>query len=180
MSEIAKYIRLIAKQYDTKPILAQVDILHETTCDVTPILGNAPYKGVKLTTSNNVEGLLVRPKEGSLVWILEHSETEAFVLFTTEIQDFNLKVGSRSLFISEDEIIFNEALANSYFTNINKLKDKINNLESQINQLKQLFSTWVTVPSDGGAALKTIVSSWAAQSITPTTINDLKDETIKH
>lgn len=69
---------------------------------------------------------------------------------------------------------------NGGLVNIQDLTDKLNNLERDINKLKQALLTWTPVPQDGGAALKAGVSSWAAQLLVQTKVSDMEDTKIKH
>lgn len=45
-------------------------------------------------------------------------------------------------------------------------KAVIDEIQSDIASIKQVFSTWVPVPMDGGAALKTAATTWAATPLT--------------
>lgn len=76
------------------------------------------------------------------------------------------------------EILFNGGL-NDGLVKVNELVTKLNIIESDLNDLKQAFSTWVVVPSDGGAALKTITSTWYGNSIEETTKEDIENIKIK-
>lgn len=61
-----------------------------------------------------------------------------------------------------------------------ELKTKLNNLENAVNQLKNILTTWVPIPNDGGAALKTAAASWAGQTLTLTQDSDLQNQKVKH
>ena len=54
----------------------------------------------------------------------------------------------------------------------------IDEIKSDIATLKQAFTAWVTVPGDGGAALKAIAATWAAtpliKDIADSKINEIK------
>ena len=43
-----------------------------------------------------------------------------------------------------------------------ELKKVVDEIQSDIGTLKQVFTTWVPVPMDGGAALKAAVTSWSS------------------
>lgn len=62
---------------------------------------------------------------------------------------------------------------------VNPLLEKLNNLENDINTLKSAFSSWLVVPSDGGAALKAISATWAGQQLQPTQKQDIEHTKIK-
>jgi hypothetical protein len=61
---------------------------------------------------------------------------------------------------------------------IQKAVDKLNIIEQDINKLKTSFSTWVVVPSDGGAALKAAAASWSGSKLTETKKEDLENKNI--
>ena len=63
---------------------------------------------------------------------------------------------------------------------IEELTTKLNTIEQDINALKQALSTWVPIPSDGGAALKAAVTSWAAKPLQQSKRGDYEDPNVKH
>lgn len=103
-------------------------------------------------------------------------------LLVTE-QNIEMTSGDRSLLIDGENglIVFNGNDKNSFATDINKLTERLNTIEQDINNLKTVFkTTWTPVAMDGGAALKVASATWAAQSLVKTTVDDMKDELIKH
>ena len=57
---------------------------------------------------------------------------------------------------------------------------QLNKLEQDINDLKQIFSTtWIPVPTDGGAALKAAAATWAGSVLTETVNDDIQNENFK-
>lgn len=46
-----------------------------------------------------------------------------------------------------------------------KLKEAFDELQQSVTTLKNVFSTWVPVPNDGGAALKAAAASWAGTAL---------------
>ena len=61
-----------------------------------------------------------------------------------------------------------------------KLKEKINALEKEINDLKTAINAWVVVPQDGGQALKLALETWIAQQIVPTQLSEIENDKIQH
>ena len=59
------------------------------------------------------------------------------------------------------------------------LLTKLNAIEDDVNNLKNVFKVWTPVPSDGGAALKGAVSTWANMAIVKTAKADLENTKIK-
>jgi len=64
--------------------------------------------------------------------------------------------------------------------NVVDLVTRLNKVESDINNLKSVFSGWTPVPNDGGSALKAQASSWASDSLIPTKRTDIEDTKITH
>lgn len=77
-----------------------------------------------------------------------------------------------------DQVVFNNGTLGG-MVKLNDLVAKLNTLESDINTLKAAFSSWVVVPNDGGAALKTAATSWYSQQLQPTKAVDLENPKIK-
>jgi hypothetical protein len=63
---------------------------------------------------------------------------------------------------------------------VGQLIERINAIENDINNLKTVFSTWVAVPQDGGAALSAASAAWASSMLTPTLRSDVENEKVKH
>lgn len=78
-----------------------------------------------------------------------------------------------------DKVIYHNG-ENKGIVKVEPTTDKLNALEQSINDLKQIFTSWTPSPQDGGAALKSVVSSWAGQQLTETQISDLENEKITH
>ena len=81
---------------------------------------------------------------------------------------------------SEIESIVFDGGENEGLAKVKELTEKINALENDINSLKTAFSTWVTVPSDGGASLKAITATWFSAQLAVTNKSDIQNEKIKH
>jgi len=62
----------------------------------------------------------------------------------------------------------------------NGLLTKINNIEDDLNKLKNVFTTWTPASGDGGLALKTASTSWYTAPITLTTQPDISHPNITH
>ena len=100
---------------------------------------------------------------------------------TFDAQRIFLRIKERSIEMTEEAITFNAGDKNSFATDINKLVEKMNALEQDLNDLKAVFlNTWIPAPMDGGAALKMASATWAGKSFVKTEVDDLKDELIKH
>jgi hypothetical protein len=108
-------------------------------------------------------GIYFKPKVGSQVMISPQDEVTYFVSMVSEVDEVWLRGNT-----------------NGGIVKVTDLVTKLNNIENDLNTLKTAFTGWVVVPSDGGAALKVITATWAGQTITQTTVNDLESDTVKH
>lgn len=109
-------------------------------------------------------GFLVIPAVGSIVVLDWSDNTTPYV----------------SMFSGVQSIIFQDG-ENGGLIKIEELVSKLNTLESDLNEIKQVFSTtWTPVPSDGGAALKVAAATWSGSQITETEREDLENENFKH
>lgn len=110
-------------------------------------------------------GDLVEPAEGSrvLIGIVENKKEACFLIYaeTTERR-----------FINGD--------AHGGLVKADPTAEAIAELQQDLNALKQVFTSWITVPNDGGAALKTGASTWAGQPLTVTTSTELQNPNVFH
>ena len=60
----------------------------------------------------------------------------------------------------------------------NDLKTVVEELQNDVNTLKNVFSNWIVAPSDGGAALKTAATTWYGTSISEN-IDNAKVEKVR-
>jgi hypothetical protein len=66
------------------------------------------------------------------------------------------------------------ALGDDTKTEINALRSAVDTLTTDVNALKTVFTGWVPVPMDGGAALKTAATAWAGAPVSsPPAVNDV-------
>ena len=141
----------------------------ERTCICQPIDDSAEIPKVRLQAIfDQTVGILNVPKVGSYVIVTFIDKRNSFVSTFTELY---------KILITTDLVEFNGGSLDGLVT-VNELVTKLNNLENDINNLKTAFSTWVTVPNDGGAALKTATATWYAASLTPTVKADLENDKI--
>ena len=64
--------------------------------------------------------------------------------------------------------------------NIAQLTSNLNAIEDEINNLKSAMTDWLPSPQDGGAALKTAITTWAGTPLAKSKRGDYEDETVKH
>lgn len=140
-------------------------------CDVTPLGDEATRFDVRLQSAISKEvGIVLIPKDGSDVIISFMNKTQAFVSLTSTLE---------KILIDTDLVQFNGG-DNGGLINIEDLVTKLNTLENDLNTLKTALSSWVPVPNDGGAALKALISTFAAATLTPTLQAELEDINVTH
>lgn len=131
------------------------------TVSCLPINGNAEFTA--RLQAEPKPGLLYIPKDGSVVMVEQTSENSGYVSMWGEVEEVVFLGGE-----------------NKGMVKVTELVDKLNTLESDINDLKTAFSSWITVPNDGGAALKAAAASWYSSPLTPTQISDLENDKVQH
>lgn len=62
---------------------------------------------------------------------------------------------------------------------VREIAQRLNVLEQDINDLKQVMSTWTPTPQDGGASLKAKATSWASHTLVQTQARDIENPKIK-
>ena len=181
MNKIAEYIRQIVGEVASCHVVASVISVEDYSCTVKTKLSDVEIPGVRLNASQDPEkGILIKPTKGSDVLLGALSDVDLYVSMFSEIDTVSIKIGAISVEMSSSDISLNNNQAKSYLTDINKLTGKINGLEQELNTLKSILLAWVPVPADGGLVLKTAVTAWAAQTITPTIVSEIADKKVKH
>lgn len=202
MSGLKNIIRQLANEGSSASLLVGTVSAVDTkarTVDVEPINEDAPILGVNLQANQEATmGVVLFPRKGSYVAVAMLSGYAAGVVVLTEdvesievnINDgtkltiteggisLNVKDGI-TLDIDDSAAVFNGGDLGGLIK-IKELTDKLNAIEKDINKLKTVFSSWVPAPQDGGAALKSSVSSWANKQLTLSKRGDYEDETVKH
>ncbi len=150
------------------------------TVDCTPIDETAPLLGVNLQANQGSEdGVVAIPAKDSYVVVSFISESIAVVVLAEKVDKIVLKIGETTAELVDGEIKLNGGTLGGLVVS-QKTTDKLNALEGDINELKALFTAWAPLAQDGGGALKTAVTAWAEQQLTPTVATDLENDKIKH
>ena len=157
-------------------------------CDVQMLTdGNPTYLQVPLKVLQGSQASFIEiPNMGSycLISFRDGNKDRPQILFVDSVLKIlvncsSIKIETNSFIINSDSTIFNEGL-NGGLTKVAELTQKLNNLEDNVNNLKDVFTGWTPVPSDGGAALKTAAATWAGDKLTKTEQAEIEDTTITH
>lgn len=174
--------KIIEKRLPLMSIPAKVTAVDESkgVCDVEPLDGTAEIFDVLINAEQTDDaGIVAVPAVDSVVYVTFVSKDVAFISLSSVIDKVFIKINNISLEIDKDAAVFNGG-NNDGIVKIGDLIGKLNTIENDLNSLKAAFSSWVVVPADGGAALKTIAASWYGQTITPTLQTELEDTKVKH
>lgn len=173
---------------DPTAIFAEVISVNETeaVCDVKlvsnedMILEKVRLQAIDDESDN---GFILVPTVGSIVLVIYAEKIgenrDCIVVMSSKLDKINLKIDNeQKLQITKDLIEFNGGTKGG-LVEVAKLKTQINKLESDLTSLKNIFTSWSPIPNDGGASLKAIITTWSAQAIVQTQINDLENNKIK-
>jgi hypothetical protein len=166
MGDIATAIRMITSTHLTDKVRmfdAEVNSVSMTdrTCEVTMIGGkSANTLTVRLMASAD-DGLLMKPTIGSTIVVMMSEYTAPFVAKYSGVDSITMLGGDLKGLVKVDDLV-----------------TQLNNLENDITNLKNAFTSWGVVPSDGGGALKLATTSWAGSPITNTQASDLENTNI--
>jgi hypothetical protein len=147
------------------------------TCDCRTISG-VPVSGVRLMAEVD-DGVLVLPVVDSVIIVMYTKSITPFVCQFSSIDRVLVITGDTTVEIKDGLIQFNDG-SHDGLVKVADLVTKLNTLERDLNTLKAAFSSWVVVPSDGGAALKAAAGAWYGSTITETVQNDLENTKVTH
>lgn len=175
-----------------------VDMVDEDarTVDCTPIDEGAPLLGVNLQANQESEdGVVLFPAIGSYVVVSFLEASVAVVILAEKVDKITLKIGKTTAHLIDGQIdiavqdITAQVTTEAVTLNGGKLgglvvsqktADKLNALETDINELKTVLSTWIPVVQDGGGALKVAAATWAGRQLGTTAAADLENGKVKH
>jgi hypothetical protein len=161
LTKLVKWIFREEKFYNSIGKVISVDET-EITCKVEIVNGET-IEDVRLQQVASDLGIFMKPKINSLVVVGWSDKLTASIVMFSEL----------------DEIVFQNG-ENGGIPITPDVVSRLNNIESDINDLKTAFTTWVTVPQDGGAALKTATATWYATPLIETIDSDIENTKFKH
>ncbi|MEI3156678.1 MAG: hypothetical protein V8T07_03005 [Muribaculaceae bacterium] len=203
MNNIKETIRQLAQGgRQSVSLVCTVDVVDKTarTVDCTPLDESAPLLGVNLQANQeSTFGVVAFPKVGSYVVVGFVADGAAgVVLLTDEVESVEVVISGDTARISADkdgvrvlmgddtsvELMKEGVILNGGglggIVKVEQLTEHFNAIENDINELKNIFSAWVAVPQDGGAALSALTANWAGNLLTPTQRGDYENEKVKH
>lgn len=122
---------------------------------------------------------IVKPALNSNVLIGRIENSEEFILVSAdEIDEVRIEINTITLVMDTNGIVMNGGALHGLVTR-DGTKDQLNKLEQDVNDLKNVFSTWIPVANDGGAALKTHAATWYGSALVQTVDADIENTNIK-
>lgn len=156
-----------------EPIRVALKLLNADNADVqlTPEIGS-------LVIVANADGNINTP----FVVAFERLSEVKVVRDDTEIlsvseNNIALKIGDTSVEITDNELRFNGGKLGGIVVP-SDLTSRLNKIENDINTLKSIFASWIPVPSDGGAVLKTATATWASSRLSMSKDSDYENSKI--
>ena len=203
MNNIKEAIRaLAAGGRQSVSLVCRVDAVDKTarTVDCTPLDESAPLLGVNLQANQgSTFGMVAFPKVGSFVVVGFVADGAAgVVLLSDEVESVELVISGDTARLSADKdgvrVLMGDATSVALtqdgvmlnggglggMVNVAQLTARFNAIENDINALKNIFSAWVAVPQDGGAALSSLTASWSGNRLKLTERGDYENEKVKH
>lgn len=142
----------------------------ERTCVCDPIddpdsqIFNVKFQAV----INSALGIFIKPKLNTHVIVTFINQNAGFISLVSEIDE---------ILINCDSVVFNDG-DNGGLINIGKLITQVDKNTAVLKEMQSVFSGWVPVPNDGGAALKASTTSFT--SLPRADLSDIEDTKIKH
>lgn len=173
--EIKDVLKSIAGVPGMMFVMGKVESVGNETCSVK-IADRLVINDVRLNASadGNRDNILIKPKVGSMVLMADLSGGDLrslVVISFSAIDSLTVKF--------EGDVVIDEG-KNEGLVKVVELTNRLNAIEQDNNSLKRIFSSWVAVPNDGGAALKAASASWASQTLAETKQQDIENPKIKH
>ena len=163
---IYSFINTRLSQEEFYVVRGEVSNVSETdwTCDVVPLDGNAPIKGVRLKpTKGGSYGFILIPTDGTQATVVFESKTKAFLLNADEVDKVLIRNGE-----------------NGGLINISELVTKLNKLENKVNNLVTYSATHTHTGVTAGGGVTGVASTPVTGSLTLTQVSDLEDDKVLH
>lgn len=137
---------------------------------------------VRLIPTTSVDGnrVLLIPAKKSYVLVMSDSGdlSNLWVARIDTAEKVEIVCDDISVEVSKEGVILNGGSLGG-MVKVRDITTKLNTIELSLNALKAVFASWVVVPSDGGAALKSAIAQWAGQPIVQTKVADIENTKVK-
>ena len=141
---------------DIAKVVSVDDSERTCTCEV---IDGPTIEDVRLQQVSSENGIYIKPSIDSIVILGYTDKTTAYVAMFSQIDSIVFQGGSNLGIPKTPETV-----------------SQLNKIEQDINDLKQVFSTWAPIPTDGGASLKAAAAVWYGSSLVETVNDDIQNE----
>lgn len=152
--------------------VSSVDV-DAATCSVN--VGAVTIPDVRLQACVE-DGILIEPEKDSDVLLLVSKNAGAYIIMYSKVK--RVYIESPNVDISGEITLNSDNFGG--LAKVDELAKKYNALEQDLNTLKAVFNSWIPVPGDGGALLKTTASTWSGQALNITAATELENKKVKH
>lgn len=169
--------------YDTSALIVGMckAVNGEQSIDVE--VDEITYHDVQLQAiqQGSSNSILLVPSKGSMVLIGNIENSSGYVLLhADQVDRIMLKQKDGKYIDIKKSVVLLNGDAHGGLVMSDKVAGRLNTLENSLNELKLALSAWVPVSSDGGAALKIAITTWASQIMDPTQKTFLENQNVKH
>lgn len=182
MSEIAEFNRLIGQRIkELIPVQTFWTICKSVNWEAKTMIAvgqndELEYEGISLGCGS----VYRKPTVGTicLVGIKENNGANVFLIDADEIEEyliadktgFKVRLNDLGLTLNGDTL--------GGIVKAKELKTQVDKNTEILNQIQTVFNSWITVPQDGGAALKAL--STAFTTLQRADLSNIENEKIKH
>ena len=170
--------------YSTRAKVISNDLI-KNTCTVETIDNKSEIVKVQfLSYIGATLGFLLIPEIDSIVTVSFYSPNEAYISKASVLSKLKMlfkddQQNEISFLIDDTGIYFNGGLLGG-LVKLAEMTSRFNDLESLHNTLQSNFSSWTPAPNDGGAALKTIITTgYVAETVPNSQGPDFENEKVK-
>jgi len=175
--------QFVQRHISWQVITGKVIAVDDETCDIDPADGGTTFHKVRLKPAVNGDdlGTIIYPKVGSeCTFVVCNGDANSAQLWNAEKVDRILwKIeGGAQIEVKNDGTL--ELNGDQYggLVKQQELKDQLAKLNAFMQNVQQAFTSWVTVPNDGGAALKANSSQFT--SLTRPDFSNIDSDKTKH
>ena len=141
------------------------------------LLASAEILDVLLNANGDPDNsVTIVPVVGSVVYVTYYDKNNAFISLVAEVEKVLIKNSSVSLEVSDKVYLNGDSFGG--LIKVEELKTQIDKNTAVIDAMQSAFNSWITIPGDGGAALKALSSSFTSK---PTAnLDDIENENVQH
>lgn len=133
-----------------------------TTRQCVVLLDNDVEVSCKLMAAVG-DGLYLIPSVDSTVAVIYGTYEDAYIIMCSDVDSISFKGSELGGLVKVIDLV-----------------SQLNTIQNGINDLKNIFSSWTPVPNDGGAVLKTLLSTWQNKLLNLTQRSDIENTSVSH